>query len=150
MLSFSFVTPERYINFKCTLTSTSTRLGDRLLLQPDHDCGTICQLKSVGLICRWTRTFRQKLKTYFVCSRHQRLVTVVLGAVYKLTYFLTYLLTYLHTSLQGTASFDVFCVKVGAGIFAIGRTEKKTKHYPSKFDTRSCACKETKPVIRSA
>jgi len=27
-----------------------------LLPQPDHDFGTICQLKSVGLICRWTRS----------------------------------------------------------------------------------------------
>jgi len=27
-----------------------------LLLQPDHDFGTISQLKSVGLICRWTRS----------------------------------------------------------------------------------------------
>jgi len=26
------------------------------LLQPDHDFGTLSQLKSVGLICRWTRS----------------------------------------------------------------------------------------------
>jgi len=63
-----------------------------LLLQPDHDFGTISQVKSVGLICRWTRS--AKTENVFVCSRHQRLVTVVSRRCVQIN-LLTYLLTYL-------------------------------------------------------
>jgi len=49
-----------------------------LLLQPDHDFGTISQLKSVGLICRWTHSTKNWKRICFFeapalsdcCFRH--------------------------------------------------------------------------------
>ena len=80
-------------NFKCTLTSTSTRLGDRAFAaagprlwnhlpaevrRPDLSLDTFCQ----------------KLKTYLFVRGTSAEWLLFLGAVYKLTYLLTYLLTY--------------------------------------------------------
>jgi len=46
-------------NFKCTRALSQAQVHVwviGLLLQPGHEFGTISQLKSVGLICRWTRS----------------------------------------------------------------------------------------------
>ena len=57
------------------------------------------------------------------------------------------------TSLHETASLDVFCVKIRAGVFGVDdlktppHTHKNEKVPSKKYVARSRACAETKPLI---
>jgi len=51
------------------------------------------------------------------------------------------------TSLRGTASFDVFCVKVGVRVSAVAFL-KKQKNSQVTLGARNHACAEPKPLSR--
>jgi len=58
-----------------------------------------------------------------------------------------------HTSLRGTASFDVFCVKIGARVSAVAflknpRPPKKNSRVTLCRGARKHACAEPKPLNR--
>ena len=51
------------------------------------------------------------------------------------------------TSLRGTASFDVFCTKIGSGAWAVGRWKNLEKRKPVNiFDVQFRAYVEKKPL----
>jgi len=81
-------------NFKCTLTSTSTRMGDRAFAAAGprlwNDLPAQVRRPDLSL----DTYVPPKTENVFVCSRHRRLVTVVFRRCVQIN-LLTYLLTYI-------------------------------------------------------
>jgi len=83
-------------NFKCTLTSTNTRLGDRAFAAAGPRLWNDLPRFPISSPLAWfiVGHVPPKTENVFVCSRHQHLVTVVFRRCVQIN-LLTYLLTYL-------------------------------------------------------